>query len=1088
MKMIISYHKILSSSEEQLKLIARGLLLLSFCIFISCMAFAQGKITVTGTVTDSSGTLIERANIVVEGKKGAGTSTDVNGKFVLDVEPGSTLSISFVGYQSKKVVISSSNRVLNIVLDRSIVKAEDEVIVTAYGRKQRKEAIVGSVTTVKPGDLKIPASNLTAALAGQVAGVIAYQKSGQPGMDNASFFIRGVTSFGYKQDPLILIDNVELTASDLARLQVDDIASFSILKDASATALYGARGANGVILVSTKEGKEGKAKVNLRLENSFSQSAKNLKIADPITYMNGYNEARGYTYYDLNKIANTKATMENAPGSNAYVYPAVDWMDMLFRKRASNQRANISVSGGGGVARYYVAGSYNVDNGILKKDIRNNNNSNVKFQNYQLRSNVNINLTKTTELIVRLSGNFNEYNGPQSADGGYSTTVYSEALHSSAIDFPAYYLPDSANMQAQHILFGNVANEQGTGAVYTNPYANLLKGHKNFSESRMSAQVELNQNLRFITEGLNFKAIFNTNRYSLFQSSMEYSPYFYNVKTYDRVNNAYTLNWINHTPGAAREYLMYSSNPDRTDLNFFYYFQGNLDYNRRFGDHNVSAALIATAQQTTYYNKKDMWGNVVSDPVKRLLNSLPYRNLGLAGRATYSFRDKYFLEFNFGYNGSERFDVHNRFGFFPTIGGGWVVSKEDFWEPLLPVVDRLKFRVSHGLVGNDAIGDQRFFYQSEVNLSGGNGATFGYGSNAVSKSGVSIGNYPNPNVTWETSRTTNLAMEMTLFRDVTIVAEVFKKHTYNILQSRITQSTMGLEAGISSNVGILNSKGMDLSLDYKKNFNKDLWITARANFTYSTNLYEHYEDPEWKEPWRVISGNQPAGKARVYLAERLFVDDAEALNSPQQLFGSGRVAPKGGDIKYRDMDGNGVIDYKDWVFAGYPNTPEIVYGFGFSAGYKSFDLSAFFQGQSHVSFYIEPGRVTPFIPSREGGISGPTQLLQQFADDHWSETNQDQYALFPRFHYRADDNANNEVGSTWWLRDGQFLRLKSVEVGYTLPSRWAKKIRIASCRLYFNGMNLITWAPFKLWDPELGGNGFAYPIQRVMNVGLNVNL
>ncbi|MBV4355639.1 SusC/RagA family TonB-linked outer membrane protein [Pinibacter aurantiacus] len=1082
-----------SLSARKHGLFALNKLLLFFLFSITgSIAFSQdnNKITVTGRVTDSTGALIERANIIAVGKKGVGTTTDVNGRFVLDVDPGTQISISYIGYQTKTVTATATSKTFNVVLAHAINKAEDEVIITAYGRKQRKEAVVGSVTAVAPGDLKIPASNLTTALAGQVAGVIAYSKTGQPGMDNASFFVRGVTTFGYKQDPLILIDNVELTASDLARLQVDDIASFSILKDASATALYGARGANGVILVSTKEGKEGKSKINFRFENSFSQSAKNLQISDPVTYMNMYNEAAGYTVYDPNKIANTKATMDKAPGSNEFVYPAVNWMDMLFKKTTSNQRANMSVSGGGGVAKYYIAGSYNVDHGILKQDIRNNNNNNVNFKNYQLRANVNVNLTKTTEMIVRMSGNFNEYNGPLSADNNFSTSLYSEALHSSAVDFPAYFEPDSANMNAQHILFGNVANTNGDASVYTNPYASLLRGHKNFSESRMSAQLELNQNLRFITDGLTFRALFNTNRYSYFQSAMAYAPYYYQVKTYDRVTNDYTLYWINHSPGDAREYLIYYPDQQLTNINAFYYFQGTLDYNKRLGDHNVSGSLVGTAQQTLYYNKKDEWGNYIDpsvNPGRALEEALPFRNLGLAGRATYSYKNKYFAEFNFGYNGSERFDENHRFGFFPTIGASWIVSKEKFWEPLENVIDRFKVRASYGYAGNDAISPRRFFYKSDVNLNGGNGASFGT-NNSESKNGVSVKAYPNPEITWETSQMLNLGVEMTLFKNINVVAEFFKKHTYNILQQRITQSTMGLEAAMSSNVGSLNSKGVDLSLDYKKNFNKDLWASVRANFTYSTNLYEHYEDPQWEEPWRVISGNQPSGKARVYLAERLFVDDAEAKNSPIQSFGDGRVMPKGGDIKYRDMNGDGVIDYKDMVFAGYPYVPEIVYGFGFSTGYKGFDLSAFFQGQSHNSFFIDPVKVSPFIPSREYNIAGPTQLLQQFSDNHWSESNQNQYAMFPRFHTTASDNANNEQGSTWWMRDGRFLRLKSLEVGYTLPRDITKRMHLANCRIYFNGMNLFTWSPFKIWDPELQGNGFAYPIQKVMNIGLNVNL
>ncbi|HWW42497.1 SusC/RagA family TonB-linked outer membrane protein, partial [Pedobacter sp.] len=641
----------------------------------------QDKITITGKVTDTLGLPLPGVVIAAVNKPNLGTQTDNNGKFVLDVEPGTLLRFSYVGYKEQRFTVSSTTRVINIRLQENNIQA-DEVVITALGQKQRKEAIVGSVTTVRPGDLKVPSSNLTGAMAGKIAGVIAFQPSGQPGQDNANFFIRGVTTFGYKKDPLILIDNVEMTSSDLARLQVDDIESFSILKDASATALYGARGGNGVILVKTKEGKNGKAQINFRLEGSSSESVKSLELADPITYMKLFNEATmtrnpsAILPYTPNKIANTIAAMKGLPGSNAFVYPAVNWMDMLFKKRTSTERANLNISGGGGVARYYIAGSYTNDNGILRTDIRNNNNNNVSFKNYQLRSNINIDLTPSTELIVRLSGNFNEYVGPMTNDPSFATDLYNIATHTSPVDFPAYYEPDAANAGVQHILFGN--NTDGTilpdgttpptnGDVKNiNPYAALLRGNRRFSESRMLAQLELNQKLDFLTKGLNFKGIFSTNRYARFESQLAYAPYFYNVQAYDKATNQYTLNWINNKPDQAREYLNYYAGA--STLNTFLYLQGVIDYTKDFGeDHNVSAALIGTQQQQLNAN------------ASTLFTSLPYRNLGLSGRATYAYKSRYFLEFNFGYNGSERFSENHRFGFFPTIGASWIVSGEKFY-------------------------------------------------------------------------------------------------------------------------------------------------------------------------------------------------------------------------------------------------------------------------------------------------------------------------------------------------------------------------------------------------------------------------
>lgn len=1075
------------------------LIIISFTTtFNAPTAFAQTgvKKTITGKVIDASGLALPGVVVATVSGPKQGTQTDNNGRFVLDVEPGTILRFSYIGYIEQRITVTANTTVLDIKLLESNIQAE-EVVITAMGQKQRKEAIVGAVSSVRPGDLKVPASNLTSAMAGRISGVIAFQPSGQPGQDNSNFFIRGVTTFGYRRDPLILIDNVEMTASDLARLQVDDVESFSILKDASATALYGARGGNGVILVKTKEGKVGKAQINFRLEGSASEAINSLQIADPITYMKLYNEAlitrnSPGAPYTPNKIMNTQASLSGAPGSNPYVYPAVNWMDMLFKKRTSTERANLNLSGGGGVARYYIAGSYSNDNGILRTDIRNNNKNNVRFKNYQLRSNINIDLTSSTELIVRLSGNFNEYVGPMTNDPSFATDLYNIATHTSPVDFPAYYQPDAANAGVQHILFGN--NTEATvlpdgttppSASYDvkniNPYAALLRGNRRFSESRMLAQLDLNQRLDFLTKGLNFKAIFSTNRYARFESQLAYAPYFYNVKSYDKASNQYALNWINSQPNQAREYLEYY--PGLSRLNTFLYLQGVLDYSADIGEnHNVSAALIGTQQQTLYANVDDP--NGINTP---LTNSLPFRNLGVSGRATYAYKSRYFLEFNFGYNGSERFSENHRFGFFPTIGASWIVSGEKFYGNLANVIDRMKLRGSYGLVGNDAISERRFFYLSNVNLNGGNPASFGTNL-GYSHNGVSIRNYENRDVTWEVSKQINLGLELTLLKNFRFTTEVYKNYKSDILQERKDiPSTMGLESNISANIGKVESQGIEFSLDGKHNFTNDLWVSSIANFTFSKNKYTQYEEPDFDERYRLHNGvslNRNFG----YIAERLFVDDNEARNSPKQIFSNNGIAPMGGDIKYRDLNGDGVIDGKDQTWFGNPTVPEIVYGFGMSTGYKNFDLNVFFQGQAGVSFVIDPGRTSPFIKSPDDWLPGNTQVIQQFADDHWSEDNQNLYALYPRLGINGAVIENNRQNSSWWLRDGSFLRMKSMEVGYTLPPKLANKIKLKKMRVYFSGLNLVTWSPFTMWNPEIGGNGFSYPLQKVYNLGINVSL
>lgn len=1047
------------------------LILLFMMMAGSVHAQTPARITITGSVSDTAGRSLEGATVAVDGRSSAGTATDRNGKFILDVAVGATIQVTFVGFIEQRFVVNATQKDYHIRL-KSVIASVDEVVVTAFGRKQRKEAVVGSVTSINPGDLKIPTSNLTNALAGQMAGVIAFQRGGQPGADNSQFFIRGVTTLGYSASPLILVDNVELSANDLARLQVDDIASFSILKDASAAALYGARGANGVILVTTKEGKPGKARVSVRLEDAISTPTQNLELADPITFMKQYNEAvttrnpLATPYFTPNTILATQATIDKAPGSNPYVYPAVDWMKTLFKDQTTTKRANFSVQGGSDVTKYYMAGSYSRDNGILQVNPVNNFNSGMKFENYQLRSNVNVKITKTTEAVVRLWGNFNDYTGPITGDAsGLATDLYSRALHTSPVAFPAYYAPDANNINTKHILFGSAYGNDGS--LLNNPYASLMYGYKNFSESRMSAQFELNQDFNFLTEGLTFRGIFSTNRYSYFDLSRSYKPFYYGVGSYDPDANTYVLNWLNSSPGQAQEFLGYSEGAK--NIYSYIYLQGALDYNRDFGKSNLSGTLIGTRQQTLY-------GNAGS-----LLGSLPYRNLGFSGRATYSFDKKYFLEFNFGYNGSERFAPQHRWGFFPTIGGAWVVSNESFWEGgIAKIISRLKIRGSYGLVGNDNIGNQRFFYLSSVTPDdpNGPGATFGT-NNSFTLKGTTIQAYPNPDVTWETSKKSNLAVEMTIADKLNVTAEVYNENRYNILIRRgYIPVTAGIEGSASNNLqanlGKVDSKGFDLHLDYKQNFSKDMWLSVMANLTVTDNKVRYYEEPEYKYAYRFSTGN-PVNQQFGYVAERLFVDDKEAANSPVQNFGS--EFPKGGDIKYRDINGDGVINQDDQVPIGLPTTPQIIYGFGFSFGYKSFDVSAFFQGLARESFFIDPKATAPFADN--------AQLLQVYADNHWSEENQNLYALWPRL--STTHIANNEQSSTWWLRDGSFMRLKSVEMGYSLPKRWIAPLKLTNFRVYFSGLNLLTFSKFKLWDPEQAGNGFAYPIQKVFNLGVNLN-
>jgi TonB-linked SusC/RagA family outer membrane protein len=1036
-----------------------------WCLAIICLLLNVYVIQaqdVQGTVKDSTGAPMAGVSVSVKTQPNIGTTTDLNGKFVLSVpDPNSVLVFSMVGYDNHELPVKGKG-IISIVIKRASNSLND-VVVTAFG-KQKKRDIIGSVTTISPAELKIPSSNLTNALAGRMAGVIAYQRSGEPGQDNAEFFIRGVTTFGYKKDPLILIDGIEYTTTELARLQPDDIASFSIMKDATATALYGARGANGVILVTTKEGKSGKAKISFRIENSISQPTKNVELADPVTYMRLENEAnatRGNLIlpYTQSKIENTEA------GTNPIVYPATDWREMLFRNYTMNQRGNFNVSGGGQIARYYISGAYTKDNGILKVDKRNNFNSNIDLKTYVLRSNVNINVTKTTEAVVRLHGTFDDYKGP--IDGG--TGMYRKAMRANPVLFPAYYPVDDDHMFTNHIMFGNY--DRGN---YLNPYADMVKGYREESRSLMMAQFELKQDFSFLTPGLSWRALMNTNRESKFDVARQYIPFVYNIGSYDKLSNTYKLYGIN--PDGGTDYLDYSEG--KKDVVSTFYFESAVNYNRLFNDkHGISGLLVFMAR------------NRLEGNAQTLQTSLPSRNLGLSGRTTYSYDNKYYAEFNFGYNGSERFYKTHRFGFFPSAGLAWYVSNEPFFDKLNLPVSKLKLRATYGLVGNDAIGSKtdRFFYLSEVLMNDGSkSATFGT-DGGYTRPGISVRRYDNPNITWETAAKSNFAIELGLFNKIEIIAEYFREKRYNILMSRAIPATFGLQGlAPKANVGEARAHGIDVSFDYSDRFGKDWIFTSRFNFTYATSQYDVYEEVEYDEPWLSHVG-RPLSQQRGFIAERLFVDDEEVRSSPVQNFGN--AITRGGDIKFKDVNGDGEINVLDQVYIGYPTTPEIIYGFGVSAKYKNLDISTFFQGSARSSFWIDVAATSPFIayrydPAELPGVLLQNQLLKAYADSHWSEEYRNIYALWPRLSPFVHNN--NLQTSTWFMRDGAFLRLKQVELGFTLPAKLARRMHMDNLRIYANATNLLTFSKFKLWDVEMAGNGLGYPIQKVVNVGINL--
>lgn len=1025
---------------------------------------AQTTVAITGKVTDAGGLPLPGVSVLLKNSTN-GVLTDTEGKYAISVaDLKGILVFSFVGFVKQESVIDG-RKAINIVLTEEN-STLGEVVVVAYGT-QKRESMVSSITTINPKELKGPTSNLTTMLAGRLPGLIAYQRSGEPGADNAAFFIRGITSFGTgKQDPLILIDNMESSPTALARMQPDDIASFSILKDAAASSLYGARGANGVVLVTTKSGVDGSTKFNIRFENSVSTNTQNFKTADNITYMRLANEAaltRNPTSplpYLENKIDHTIA------GDNPLLYPNNDWMDLLIKDYTMNQRLNLNVAGGGKVARYYIAGTYNQDNGVLKGNDQNSFDNNIKLKSFGVRSNVNVNLTPTTEAVVRTSGSFDDYTGPI----GGGSAIFNSVLTANPVKFPAVFNPSDSPFDKHPLFGGALLTDQTSGGFYTNPYASMVSGFQQYNTSTLNVQLELNQDFKFITPGLKASVMAYTTRYSYFDLSRKYNPFFYSASATDQNAKGYNISLLNEL--TATEYLNYT--PGGKTVNTTAQINANLSYTRTLSEkHNLSALVVGIA-------KNYLDGNATT-----LQAALPSRNLGVSGRLTYDYDTRYLFEANFGYNGSERFAKNNRYGFFPSVGAGWNISNEKFFKPLINVVSRFKIRGSYGLVGNDQIGSiaDRFFYLSDVSLNNGSrSATFGENF-TYTRNGVVISRYANNDITWEKSKDINLAVDLTFFNKFNLVVEGYHKDRTNILMPRSNiPTTMGLTAVSRANIGAASAKGVDVSMDYNQTYG-DFWLNTRGTFTFSTSKLKVNEEPVFPANEYYLSRlGHSLSASYGLIAERLFVDDEDVKNSPTQTFGGVSSAVRGGDIKYRDLNGDGIISNLDMVNGiGNPTSPEIIYGFGFSSGYKNFEFSAQFQGSARSSIFINPGAITPFA------LNGGNQngLLKVIADDHWSEDNRNIYAFWPRLSPIV--NVNNSQPSTWWMRNGAFMRLKQVEVAYNIREKGLKKLHMNSVRLYLNANNLFVITGFKLWDPEQGGNGLGYPVQKVFNAGLTVS-
>ena len=1018
-------------------------------------------ITVSGTVRDTEGERLAGVTVMVKGTTN-GTVTDAYGEYQIRVtDANAELQFSFLGFEQQTEIVGRRTEI-NVTM-RQGAHQVDDVVVVGYGT-QKKASVVGSVQSIAVDKLRVPSSNLSTAFAGQLAGVIAVQRSGEPGADGADFWIRGISTFSGMTSPLIVIDGVKASSGDLNALDPEMIESFSILKDATATALYGSRGANGVMIVTTKSGRDlDKPHINVRVEGSYTMPTQVPKFVNGPRFMEMYNEALysrsgGGTpvgLYSQEKIDATRL------GLDPYVFPNVDWYNEMFRKGSMSQNANISIRGGGRKMDYFSSVSFHNDNGMLKNSDVFSYKNDLRVQRYVLQNNINVYVTPTTRLTAKVNAQLRDYHGSHMS----AQNIFGMVMDANPVDFPIMYpgQPD----EYDYVLWGGKTG--GNYGSHRNPYAEMVRGYQENFQSTVLGNIELHQDFSFLTQGLTASAMFSFKNWS---STTTTRAGGYNQFQVDN----YTWNG-DHTGISDYDLVMSKIEQDPT-LTFGsastgdrqIYIQAMINYDRTFGEkHNVTGMVV--------YNQEEYSTNQPTD----FISSLPQRKQGIAGRLTYAYDHKYLFEANFGYNGSENFAKGHRFGFFPSVGLGYVISRESFFQPITDVISNLKLRASWGLVGNDQVGaGQRFVYLSNVVLQDSSlSYTTGRDQN-YDRQGPNYKRFANPNIQWEVGEKWNAGIDLGLFKgSLNISADFFKEKRRNIFLERQnipdvlgfnpTSQWLNMKTVVYGNLSVVDNRGFDLSVDYAKAFSKDFTISFKGTFTFARNKVLEYDEPDYQRYPNLSIVGHPIGSHLVYVADRLFIDQAEIDASPSQTaLGGLEVRP--GDIKYKDItdvngETDGIINASDRVYSKYSSTPEIVYGFGPTIRYKKWDFSFFFQGAAHVQLLMSG--IHPF------GTDISRNVLDYIADDYWSESNPNIWAKYPRL--SKEDNPNNTAASTYWLRNGAFLKLKNVEVGFTHKMM----------RVYLRATNLFTISEFKHWDPEVGsGNGLSYPTQRVINLGI----
>lgn len=1020
--------------------------ILLFAVFYGVNA--QETVEIRGVVTDVHEEPLIGVNVYVVEVPGLGAVTDIDGNYRITIPRFQRLTFSYIGFETVEVQITDQ-KVVNIVMEESRSSVLDEVVITGTGA-QEKISVTGAITTVDLEEIKsVPTSNLSNALAGYVPGIMAMTTSGQPGQNVSEFWIRGISTFGAGTGAYVLVDGFE---RELNEVNIEDIESFSVLKDASATAIYGSKGANGVILITTKRGQAGRIQIEGKVETSYNTRTITPEFVDGMTYANLLNEAA---------ITRNQPAMYQPEeleilrlGLDPDLYPNVDWKDLLLKDGAMSYRANLNLRGGGATSRYFASISYVEEQGMYNTDqtLRESYNTNANFHRYNYRLNTDMNLTKTTLLKLGISGSLSKRNSPGLGDAD----VWGQLFGYTAIRTPIMY----SNGYVPAVDVGD----------RTNPWvAATQTGFNENWQNNIQTNASLDQDLDFITKGLKFSGRFgfDTNN----NNNIERRKWPEQWRA-ERVRGPEGELIFTHISPPSEMFQTSSSGGNRRE-----FLDLIFNYNRNFDGHRVGGALKYT--QDAFIRTQNLGQD--------LKNGVARRNQALAGQVTYNWKLRYFLDFNFGYTGSENFAIGHQYGFFPAFSTAWNIAEEGFIKKNLEWMNMLKVRYSFGKVGNDNLGDQRFPYLYTIGRGENGGAGYQWADYTFDRSygGMRFTQVASPYVTWEVASKNNLGVDISLFGDKLIAnMDYFNDKREGIyMQREFLPAMVGLESTPSANVGAVSSQGFDGRLVFKQKVG-DVNMTVRGNMTYSKNEILERDEENAVYPYQMQKGYR-VNQTRGLIALGLFEDYDDIRNSPTQTFG--RYQP--GDIKYKDVNGDGVIDGGDVVAIGATRRPNLIYGAGVSARWKGLDVNVHFQGAGKSTFFINGPSVYAF----NGNLWG--NLLEGLVDENrWisSEISGDPAtenpnATYPRLEFGG--NSNNFRNSTYWLRNGAYLRLKTVDIGYSVPTKIVSKMRLTNLRVFVVGTNLLTWSSFKLWDPEMASsNGQQYPLTKSVTLGLNIKL